>query len=304
MKFGIMKQKINLSKISTESINIDTINIDKVSTIKLVQLINDQDRKVAFAVKTQLSSIARAIDAITKCLLDQGRLIYLGAGTSGRIGILDASEMLPTFGVKNNTVVALIAGGARAMYTPAEGAEDDETAAINDLKKINFNKHDVLVGLSASGRTPYVISGIRYANKIGARTISVSTANKSMIGKIAKIKIEAVTGPETITGSTRMKSGTAQKMVLNMLSTGAMIKIGKTYGNLMIDLNCNNEKLKARAHNIIKNITKASDADISKTLRITNNQVKPAIVMLKKNVDYHTALLLLKKNGVLKKVID
>jgi N-acetylmuramic acid 6-phosphate etherase len=260
-----MKNKIDLSKISTEGVNQDTKNIDSLSTVGIIKKINQQDQQVALAVKTQIPSIAKAVDAIAKAFNNQGRLIYIGAGTSGRLGVLDASEMPPTFGVPSSIVVGLMAGGTKAIQSPVEDAEDNEKQVIIDLNKIHFNKRDVLIGISASGRTPYVASGLKYANKIGSTSVSLATARNSVIGKIAKIKIEAVTGAETITGSTRMKSGTAQKMILNMLSTGAMIKIGKTYGNLMVDVMSTNKKLKARSISLIKTIANVSDETATKT---------------------------------------
>ncbi|MDR1235334.1 MAG: N-acetylmuramic acid 6-phosphate etherase [Mycoplasmataceae bacterium] len=295
---------VNLSKISTEGHNEHTAAIDSVSTLKLAKLINEQDEQITQAVKTQLPAIANGIRAIAACFRNGGRLVYIGAGTSGRLGVLDASEMPPTFGVSNKLVIGLIAGGDQAIRNPIEGAEDDEAACVRDLKRIKLTKKDVLVGISASGRTPYVISGLKYANKLGCKTISVATSSNSEIGEIAQIKIEAVTGPETIVGSTRMKSGTAQKMILNMLSTGAMIKIGKVYGNLMVDVQPTNQKLIARAHSLVKKITNADDKQIKKIMQTTHNQVKPAVVMISKKVNYQDALKLLKVNNQdLRKII-
>jgi N-acetylmuramic acid 6-phosphate etherase len=212
--------------------------------------------------------------------------------------------MPPTYGVSDKLVIGLIAGGDIAIRKPIEGAEDDEQMVVNDLKYIKLNKNDVLVGISASGRTPYVVSGLKYANKLGCKTISIATSNNSVIGKIAQIKIEAVTGPETIVGSTRMKSGTAQKIILNMLSTGAMVKIGKVYGNLMVDVQPTNLKLIARAHNLVKKITKANDDEVAKVMITTYNKVKPAIVMIKKHLTYSQAQkLLTKHHGLLKKCL-
>ena len=280
------KKLIDLSKISTESINQQTIKIDSVSTLKMAQIINNQDQQVALAVKTQLVAIAKGITKIAYAFNHGGRLVYIGAGTSGRLGILDASEMPPTYGVSDKLVIGLIAGGEPAIRKPIEGVEDNTKAVVKDLQKIKLTKKDVLVGISASGRTPYVLSGLQYANKLGCSTISIATSSNSQIGKIAKIKIEAVTGPETIVGSTRMKSGTAQKIILNMLSTGAMVKIGKVYGNLMVDVQPKNAKLIVRAHNIVSKITKAPKEEIDRVMQITHNQVKPAIVMIFKKMSY------------------
>jgi N-acetylmuramic acid 6-phosphate etherase len=287
---------INLNKIITEQVNKNTLNIDSVNTLTMLKMINDEDAKIAKAVKLALPSIAKAVDVITQSIKTNHRLIYIGTGTSGRLGVLDASEMPPTFSVAKNVVVGVIAGGNKALQNPIEGAEDNEQAAIKDLKKIAFSKGDVLVGISASGRTPYVCSGLKYANKIGAKTISLSTNQNAEISKIAKINIEVVVGPEVITGSTRMKSGTAQKLVLNMLSTGAMIKLGRTYGNLMVDLRPTNRKLIKRAHNLVKKLTNAHDQRINDVMKITKNEVKPAIVMILKDVNYTTAIKLLKAN--------
>ncbi|MDR0674915.1 MAG: N-acetylmuramic acid 6-phosphate etherase [Mycoplasmataceae bacterium] len=295
---------IDLSNISTEGVNHQTKNIDTLKTIQLVHLINKQDQSIALAVKSQLKNIAIAIDKIVYAFNHRGRLIYIGAGTSGRLGVLDASEMPPTYGVSDKLVIGLIAGGDAAIRKPIEGAEDNQLAVINDLKDIRLNKRDVLVGISASGRTPYVVSGLIYANKLGCQTISIATSHNSEIGKIAKIKIEAITGPETIVGSTRMKSGTAQKMILNTLSTGAMIKIGKVFSNLMVDVQPTNLKLVTRAFNLVKRITKANDKDIKKIMSITHNQVKPAVIMIKKNLNYGQAKQLLKKHrGMLRECL-
>jgi N-acetylmuramic acid 6-phosphate etherase len=287
----IVKQKfVNLSQISTEAANQQTKDIDNVNTLAMVRLINEQDQQVAFAVQTQLKNIAKAVDTIANAFRRRGRL-----------GVLDASEMPPTYGVSDQLVIGLIAGGDDAIRKPIEGAEDNQKFAIADLKRIKLQKRDVLVGISASGRTPYVVSGLRYANGLGCQTISIATSSNSEIGKIAKIKIEAVTGPETIVGSTRMKSGTAQKMILNQLSTGAMIKIGKVFSNLMVDVQPTNHKLIARAHQLVQKITQANDDEISHVMKITRNQVKPAVAMIKKHLNYQQAQKLLKKHhGVLK----
>ncbi|MDR1991569.1 MAG: N-acetylmuramic acid 6-phosphate etherase [Mycoplasmataceae bacterium] len=299
-----MKQ-INLQKIITESVNPKSIDIDLMSSLNIARTINQEDNKITKAIVTQLKNIAKAIDAIVLTFIKGGRLVYIGAGTSGRLGILDASEIPPTYGAPSNLVIGLIAGGKKAILNAVEGAEDDQQAAINDLKKIKFSSNDTLVGISASGRTPYVVRGLQFAKQLKARTVAISTNKNSDIGKLAQIKIEVITGPEVITGSTRMKSGTAQKMVLNMLSTGAMIKMGKVYRNLMVDVLPKNAKLVSRVHNIVKTLTNANETIINRTLQITKNRVKEAVVMIKKHVDYPTAVKLLKQNhGILRKVID
>ncbi|MEG2429469.1 MAG: N-acetylmuramic acid 6-phosphate etherase, partial [Oscillospiraceae bacterium] len=217
----------------TEKINEKTVNIDTASTLELVTLINNEDKIVATAVRKELISISHAIDIIVPALKIGGRLIYCGAGTSGRLGVLDASECPPTFGVDKDVVQAIIAGGTKALYTAIEGVEDDEEQSIAELEKIRFNKHDVLVGIAASGTTPFVLSALKYAKNIGAKTIGISCNKIAKISNFSDVPILVEVGAEVIAGSTRMKAGTAQKMVLNMISTGVMIKLGKVYGNLM-----------------------------------------------------------------------
>ena len=224
-----------LNSILSETRNAETLNIDLLSTDAILQKINEEDQKVALAIKPALNNIGIAVDMIVDAFRDNGRLIYLGAGTSGRLGILDAVECIPTFSVKKDMVIGIIAGGERAIKYAVEGAEDNQEASIEDLKAINFSAKDVLVGIAASGRTPYVISALKYAKLIGAKTVAVGCNPNSAIGKEADVDICAAVGPEILTGSTRMKSGTAQKLILNMLSTASMIKIGKTYQNLKFE---------------------------------------------------------------------
>ena len=226
--------RLNLGKLTTESRNENTYDIDRVSTIEMVRKINNEDKKVAEAVEKELPQIAEAIDGIVERMHKGGRLIYIGAGTSGRLGILDASECPPTYGVSEELVQGVIAGGQEAIFRAKEGAEDSRELAIEDLKGRKLTENDTVVGLAASGRTPYVIDGLEYANEVGALTVAVTCNADSAVSKAAKILIAPVVGPEVVTGSTRLKSGTAQKLVLNMLSTGSMIKLGKVYGNLMI----------------------------------------------------------------------
>lgn len=277
-----MEQVMNqekLKSLSTEGRNERTLAIDTASAEEIVRLINNEDKTVAGAVEKALPQIAKAVEAANAALSEGGRLIYCGAGTSGRLGVLDASECRPTYGVDDNTVVGLIAGGKDAMFTAKEGAEDSKTLCVEDLKGINFTKKDVLVGVAASGRTPYCIGGLEYANALGAVTVSVCCSKDSAMSKIAQIPIEAVTGPESVTGSTRMKAGTAQKMVLNMLSTAVMILQGKVYSNLMVDVQPTNEKLMVRARNIFMQATGADEETAVRLLTQTNYQVKTAIVM-------------------------
>lgn len=252
---------VDLSKIKTEQRNEKTKDLDLLSTKEIVTIINNEDKLVALAVEKQLDNIAKMSDEVAKAFENGGRLIYMGAGTSGRIGIMDAVECKPTFGVSLDMVRCLMAGGKDAFVVAVEGAEDNKENAVKDLKEINFSAKDVLVGLAASGRTPYVISGCEYAKNIGAITGCVVTTPNSPLADIVDVKIEVITGPEVVTGSTRMKSGTAQKMVCNMISTTSMIKIGHVYQNLMVDVLPTNEKLVARSINIIKEITGLSSVE-------------------------------------------
>ncbi|ASW42365.1 N-acetylmuramic acid 6-phosphate etherase [Clostridium isatidis] len=273
-------KKIDLDKLTTESRNPNTFDIDKLSTLEMVRKINNEDKKVAEAVEKELPNIAEAIDRISERMSKGGRLIYIGAGTSGRLGILDASECPPTYGVSEELVQGIIAGGKEAIFRAKEGAEDSKELAVEDLKSRNLNENDTVVGLAASGRTPYVIGGLNYANEIGALTISVSCNKDSEISKYAKIEIAPVVGPEVVTGSTRLKAGTAQKLVLNMLSTGVMIKQGKVYGNLMVDVKASNEKLVERAKRIVCEATGAEREEAERVLEETNYDVKLSILMI------------------------
>lgn len=246
---------VNLKKISTESRNPNTMDIDVVSTFELVQKLNNEDKTVAFSVEQALAQIAIVVDKIVESLEQGGRLIYMGAGTSGRIGLLDAVECPPTFGVPQDMVMCLMAGGDQAMVKAVEGAEDSKELAVEDLKRVQVNPKDIVVGIAASGRTPYVIGGIEYAKSLGVKTACITTSANSLLASIVDYPIEAITGPEPITGSTRMKSGTAQKLICNMLSTASMVKLGKVYQNLMVDVQTTNEKLFSRAQNIVCEVT-------------------------------------------------
>ncbi|MBQ6631400.1 MAG: N-acetylmuramic acid 6-phosphate etherase [Romboutsia sp.] len=281
--------KLNLGKLTTESRNQNTLDIDKVSTIEMLTKINEEDKKVAIAVEKEIPQIANAIDATVERMQSGGRLIYIGAGTSGRLGILDASECPPTYGVSEELVQGVIAGGHEAIFRAQEGAEDSKELAVADLKERNLNENDVVVGIAASGRTPYVIGALEYANEIGALTVSVTCNKDSEVSKCAKISIAPVVGPEVVTGSTRLKSGTAQKLVLNMLSTGSMIKLGKVYGNLMVDVQTTNEKLVERAKKIVSEATGLSIEESTKVLNETNFDVKLAIFMVLSNLDKNEA---------------
>lgn len=282
-------KKIDLEKLTTESRNQNTLNIDKVSTLEMVKMINNEDKKVAEAVEAELPRIAEAIDEIAIRMNKGGRLIYIGAGTSGRLGILDASECPPTYGVSEELVQGVIAGGHEAIFRAKEGAEDSKELAVEDLKNKKITENDIIVGLAASGRTPYVIGGLEYANEVGAMTIAITCNADSEVSKAAKISIAPVVGPEVVTGSTRLKSGTAQKLVLNMLSTGTMIKLGKVYGNLMVDVRATNEKLVERAKKIVCEATGVTREEAGKYLEETNSDVKLSIFMILSKLEQEEA---------------
>ena len=284
---------VELRKIDTEQRNPRTMHIDTLSTLEMVKLINDEDHRVAEAVARVLPEIARAVDIIYEQLRQGGRLFYCGAGTSGRLGVLDAVECPPTYGVSPELVVGLIAGGDSAFVRAKEGAEDNRALGRQDLMDRNFSARDVLVGIAASGRTPYVLGAMAYAKELGAPVIGVTCCPGSQIDTLADIGIAPTPGPEVVTGSTRMKSGTAQKMVLNMLSTGAMIRLGKVYGNLMVDVKPSNEKLIRRCVTIVREATGESEEAAVAALEKCHYACKPAIVMLLRGVDENTAKRLL-----------
>ena len=294
-----------LSKLVTEARNENTINIDSVSTLEMIEMINEEDKKVAEAVGKAKESIAKAVDIIAQRLASGGRLIYIGAGTSGRLGILDASECPPTYGVSGDMVQAIIAGGQIAIFKEIEGVEDNKKLGKEDLIQINLTNKDVVCAIAASGRTPYVIGAMEYGKKVGASVLCITVNPNSKMVALADVPIIVEVGPEVIMGSTRMKSGTAQKLVLNMLSTGAMIKLGKVYSNLMVDVKSTNEKLIARAKNIVKLATDADYETIEKVLKVTNNDVKLSIVIIKTGFSKKEAESILKKsNGYVKRALD
>lgn len=268
---------MNFANLTTEKRNSASANIDKVSTLEMVKIINDEDKKVAAAVEKVLPQIALAVDLIAEKISNGGRLFYIGAGTSGRLGVLDASECPPTFGVESELVQGIIAGGNYALTNAIEGAEDDKNLAVENLREKNFTARDILVGIAASGRTPYVIAAVEYAKNIGAATLGVSCVENSALAKIVDIEITPVTGAEVVTGSTRMKAGTATKMVLNMLTTGAMIRLGKVYGNLMVDVRATNEKLRDRAKRIVIAATGCDEVTAVETLNKFDGRAKLAI---------------------------
>jgi len=294
-----------LSTLVTESRNSNTINIDSLSTIDMISMINEEDKTVPLAVEKVKEKIAEAVDVIAEKLSMGGRLIYIGAGTSGRLGIIDASECPPTFGVDFEMVQGLIAGGNSAIFKAVEGAEDNDQLGEIDLVNKNLSAKDVICGIAASGRTPYVIGGMKYAKTMGAAVICVTMNPESEMAKLADIAISVVVGPEVIMGSTRMKAGTAQKLVLNMLTTGAMIKLGKVYGNLMVDVKASNEKLVARAKRIVMMATSKNLDEAQKVLVETNYDVKLSIMMMKTGLEKEKAEKLLGDNkGYIQKAID
>ncbi len=296
--------KVDLGALETEQRNSRTMEIDTLSTLEMVRLINREDQAVIDAIERATPQIAAAIDAIVLCLQKGGRLIYVGAGTSGRLGVLDASECLPTFGVGEESVLALIAGGDRALRHPVEAAEDQEEAAIADLAAVALSGNDILCAIASSGRTPYALSALQYAKSLGAATISLASVSESKIGKVADYPIEVIVGPEVITGSTRMKAGSAQKMVLNMLSTGTMVKLGKVYQNLMVDLRATNQKLIERARQMVVMATDIDYDKASQLLEAADYHVKSAIVMALLAVDYQSATQLLAAHqGVVRAVL-
>lgn len=296
---------VELQKIATEQRNPNTMNIDTLSTLEMVKLINQEDHRVADAVGEVTDKIAQAVDVIAEKLAAGGRLIYCGAGTSGRLGILDAVECPPTYSTDPEIVQALMAGGYGAIFKAVEGAEDSKELGVQDMQNIHFGPKDVLVGIAASGRTPYVRGCMEYAKQLGAPTIAVTCCPGSELDQFADIGIAPAPGPEVVTGSTRMKSGTAQKMVLNMLSTGAMIKLGKVYGNLMVDVKPSNEKLIRRCVTIVCSAAECTEAEATKALEECDYRPKVAIVMVLRGVNADTACAMLQKaEGRIAKVLE
>jgi len=296
---------VELKKIATEQRNPNTMNIDTLSTLDMVKLINREDHRVAEAVSLVTDKIAEAVDVIADRLGKGGRLIYCGAGTSGRLGILDAVECPPTYSTDPEMVQGLMAGGYPAIFKAVEGAEDSKELGVQDMKNIHFSSGDVLVGIAASGRTPYVLGCMEYAKALGAVTVAVTCCPGSVLDSFADIGIAPAPGPEVVTGSTRMKSGTAQKMVLNMLSTGAMIKLGKVYGNLMVDVKPSNEKLVRRCVTIVCAAAECDEATATAALEACDYRPKVAIVMALMGVDADSAKqLLAKADGRIARVLE
>lgn len=280
---------VDLRKIDTEQQNKNTINLDQMSVREALTVMNQEDKKVAKAIEKVLPEIEKAVHVIIEKFNVGGRLIYIGAGTSGRLGVLDAAECPPTFGAPKEQVVGIIAGGEKAFTEAIEGSEDNIEMGKKDLKKIGLTKNDVVVGLAASGRTPYVIGALEYANSIQAPTVAIACTRESEIGQVANIAIEATPGPEVLTGSTRLKAGTTQKLILNMLSTISMVGIGKAYKNLMVDVQPSNEKLISRAINIVMQATGVEEAVARKKMEESEGNVKAAILMILLDIDKETA---------------
>ncbi|MEU5051336.1 N-acetylmuramic acid 6-phosphate etherase [Streptomyces sp. NPDC021096] len=288
--------RAQLATLTTEAFRADLADIDRLPTQTIAKIMNAEDATVAGAVAERLPEIAAAIDATAARMSRGGRLIYAGAGTAGRLGVLDASECPPTFNTDPAQVVGLIAGGPPALISAVEGAEDSAALAAGDLDALKVCANDTVVGVSASGRTPYAVGAVRHARTAGALTVGLSCNARSELGAAAEHAIEVVVGPELLTGSTRLKAGTAQKLVLNMLSTITMIRLGKTYGNLMVDVRASNEKLRARSRRIVSLATGAPDAEIEAALAATDGEVKNAILVLLGDVDGPTAARLLEES--------
>lgn len=265
---------------TTEQRNPDTMNLDEMTTLQIVTEMNREDAGIPAAIRPHLPEIAKVAQWGAESLSQGGRIFYMGAGTSGRLGVLDASECPPTFGVSADTVVGLIAGGPSAIMKAVEGAEDNRELGTQDLKDHNLAQNDLVIGLAASGRTPYVIGGIEYAKSIGCRTAAITCNEGSAIGKASDCAIDVVVGPEVLTGSTRLKAGTAEKMILNMISTAAMVQIGKSYGNLMVDVVLSNEKLQVRAENIVMQATGVDRETAKRTIASAGGRCKTAITMI------------------------
>ena len=285
-----------LSTLITEQRNPNSMHVDSLSALEIVQLMNQEDKQVPLAIEKCLPQIAQAVECIVAAFQQGGRLVYIGAGTSGRLGVLDASECPPTFGVSPEMVKGIIAGGERALRHPIEGAEDSKAQAVIDLQAIQFSSKDVLVGIAASGRTPYVLGALEYAKRLGSVTVSIASNPNSVMANIVDIAIDTVVGSEVLTGSSRLKSGTAQKLVLNMLTTASMILMGKCYQNLMVDVQASNEKLKARAIRIVMQATDCDKALAEETLKQAEQNAKLAIMMILSGLDRAQAEALLEKH--------
>lgn len=294
-----------LENLTTEKRNEDTLNLDKLSIIETVTKMNQEDEKVIAAIEKKKESIAAVIEQVVKSLKNDGRLFYFGAGTSGRLGILDAAECVPTFSTDPELVQGIIAGGESAMTVAVEGAEDSITLAEEDFRERGLTDKDIVIGISASGRTPYVIGGLKYAAEVGATTASISCNENAEISTFASFPIEVTAGPEILTGSTRLKSGTLQKLILNMISTISMVHLGKVYGNLMVDVKPTNEKLVERAKNIIVEATGCTKEEATHYFEDSDEQVKLAIIRILTKTSKEEGLALLEANdGFIRKAAD
>ncbi|HDJ89199.1 MAG TPA: N-acetylmuramic acid 6-phosphate etherase [Thermoprotei archaeon] len=294
-----------LLKIETEQINPKSRNLSELSTEEILKIINDEDKKVAYAVEKEIPNIAKAVNIVVNAIKNGGKWFYVGAGTSGRLGVIDIAELLPTYNIGPETCEAIIAGGPGALFRPIEGAEDDEKMAVRELKAKRLNSRDVVIGISASGRTPFVIRSLKYAKEVGAKTIAITSVRNSPITRYADVIICPDTGPEVITGSTRMKAATAQKMILTMLSTTIMVKLGRVKGNLMISLDPASKKLIERAKRIIMMESGVDYDTASKILEEAKGNVTAAIVMSKAKVGFEDALRLLEiSNNIPTKAIE
>lgn len=289
--------KLNLNGMTTERRNPRTMNLDTMSELEIVTAINDEDARVPLAIAKKLPEIAQAARWAVEAFEQGGRLFYMGAGTSGRLGVLDAAECPPTFGVAPGMVVGLIAGGEQAFLKAVEGAEDDRALGQSDLEAYGLNAKDVVIGIAASGRTPYVLGGLAYAKSVGCRTAAIACNTGSEIGRAADLAIEVEVGPEVLTGSTRLKSGTAQKLILNMISTASMVRTGKVYQNLMVDVMQNNEKLHTRAENIVIDATGVTRPEARSAIDAAGGSVKVAITMLLADCSADEARSRLEKAG-------
>ncbi len=296
---------MNLDKLTTEQRNKNTMDLDTLSTIEILRLMNEEDQSVPASVRKELSQIEKVVESVKQSFCRGGHLIYVGAGTSGRLGILDAAECVPTFSADPSMVQGLIAGGISAMTVAVEGAEDSRSLGEEDLKNIHLTDKDTVLGIAASGRTPYVIGALEYAKKVGATTASLACNKDAEISKHAEINIEVQVGPEILTGSTRLKSGTAQKLVLNMISTASMIGIGKVYKNLMVDVKPTNDKLIERSKSIIMQATECSYQEADKAFHVADKNVKLAIVMILTNLSKEEAKQKLDDaNGFIRKILE
>ncbi|MFV0498420.1 MAG: N-acetylmuramic acid 6-phosphate etherase [Bacilli bacterium] len=288
---------MNLEKLATEQVNRNTLDIDQKSTEEILKIINGEDKMVASAVANEIHDIISIADAMYMTLLNNGRIIYVGAGTSGRLGVLDAAECPPTFGIDRQKIIAIIAGGTDAMTRAIENAEDSETLSKQELQAIELEKSDMVIGIAASGRTPYVVSAMKFAKDLGCNTAAITASKQSELGKVTDYKVEVNVGPEVITGSTRMKAGTAQKLILNMLSTTVMIKLGRVYNNEMVSLIATNKKLEVRSRNILKRILEVDDEQATDILAANNYDLKLSILVAVLGVSYEQGLKLLEENA-------